>query len=221
MTQASRTMSTASTGYMNTSRHKITSKNMLHVLSISASVTRLRWRPPANDTFALEDEDRHASMMAVATAPIKGASAGGKGMMSLWSYYRPFMPLSIVEGHKDGAITDFVWLDTPQQAVPDGLSLTKRTRTSSTQVRTDSAFTFRKEAQESSREIRPASRRVGAASHEIESILYDNSDHGNDSEKPVGIWQHVLSVGRDGRCLIQSFVRGTYGHCVFFLIVNC
>jgi hypothetical protein len=26
----------------------------------------------------------------------------------------PFMPLSVVEGHKDGAVTDFDWLDTPQ-----------------------------------------------------------------------------------------------------------
>jgi hypothetical protein len=27
------------------------------------------------------------------------------------------MPLSVVEGHKDGAVTDFDWLDTPQTAV--------------------------------------------------------------------------------------------------------
>jgi hypothetical protein len=53
-------------------------------------------------------------MIAVSTAPIKGASAGGSGMISLWSYHRPFMPLSIVEGHKEGAVADFEWLDTPK-----------------------------------------------------------------------------------------------------------
>jgi hypothetical protein len=63
------------------SRHtKASPKNLLHVLSISAAVTRLRWRPPAGDTLVLDDdEDRHEAMLAVSTAPIKGASAGGSG----------------------------------------------------------------------------------------------------------------------------------------------
>jgi hypothetical protein len=50
-------------------------------------------------------------MLAVSTAPIKGASAGGSGAAGLWSYHRPFAPLSVVEGHKDGAVTDFTgWI---------------------------------------------------------------------------------------------------------------
>lgn len=161
---------------------------MLHVLSISASVTRLRWRPPANEKFVLEDEDRHDSMMAVATAPIKGASAGGSGVLALWSYNRPYMPLSIVEGHKEGAVTDFDWLDTPQhQHRPD------RGRSSRTPLGATEGST---------------SRLPGSALHEVDAILYDNSERGDEFDKPVGIWQHVLSVGRDGRCLIQSFARG-------------
>jgi hypothetical protein len=36
-----------------------------------------------------------------------------QGLLALWSYH-PFMPLSVVEGHKDGTVTDFGWLDTPQ-----------------------------------------------------------------------------------------------------------
>lgn len=85
---------------------------MLYVLSISAAVTRIRWRPPAYDTSGDgrdSEEDRHGSMMAVATAPVKGAVAGGSGMLALWSYHRPFMPLSVVEGHREGAVTDFCW----------------------------------------------------------------------------------------------------------------
>jgi WD repeat-containing protein 24 len=181
---------------MNTSRHKGIPKNMLHVLSISASVTRLRWRPPANEKFALEDDDRHDSMMAVATAPIKGASAGGSGVLALWSYYRPFMPLSVVEGHKEGAVTDFDWLDTPQRLTPRLDAHDRRGRRARTSLESKEGST---------------SRLQGSASHEVDSILYDNSERGDDDvDKPVNIWQHVLSVGRDGRCLIQSFARGTF-----------
>lgn len=131
-------------------------------------------------------------MMAVATAPIKGASAGGSGLLSLWSHNRPFMPLSVVEGHKEGAVTDFDWLDTPQQQAhfdtPGCRSRKGRTTLESAEG--------------------PTSRLAGSAAHEVDSILYDNSERGDDIDKPVCIWQHVLSVGRDGRCLIQSFARG-------------
>ena len=56
--------------------------------------------------------DRHDSMLAVATARL--TSAGGSGTLSLWSFHRPFMSLSIVEGHEESAISDFVWVRTPQ-----------------------------------------------------------------------------------------------------------
>jgi hypothetical protein len=188
----SRTISSQST--LNSSRHgnaKAGPKSMLHVLSISASVTRLRWRPTAGDSFGLDDEDRHGAMLAVATAPIKGASAGGSGMLALWSYHRPFMPLSVVEGHKDGAVTDFDWLDTPQP-----VQLTHGT----------SSGRASPPKQSSSGDSRRF-RRSGS-SHEVDVILHDNSEY-DDVDKPVGVWQHAISVGRDGRCLIQSFARGT------------
>ena len=152
---------------------------------------RLHWRPPANETIVLssvvdgeEDEDRHDSMLAVATAPIKGASAGGSGMLALWSCHRPFMPLSVVEGHNEGAVTDFQWLDTPLPPQP------MRNRRGDREMR-----------------VR------GSHHHEPDAILYDNNsreydDDDDDDDEPVAIWQHVLSVGRDGRCLIQSLARG-------------
>ena len=192
ITVNSRTMSsTSSNAFANSSRHKSVPKNLRHVLSISASVTRLYWRPPANDTATTpfsgdddEDEDRHDSMLAVATAPIKGASAGGSGMLALWSFHRPYMPLSVVEGHKDGAVTDFAWLDTPLPPSP----MRRRRGDHETRLR-------------------------GSHQHETDAILYDNNasmehEDNNDDDHPLGIWQHVLSVGRDGRCLIQSFARG-------------
>lgn len=177
---------------------------MLHVLAISASVTRLRWRPPAFEGFVAgeqQTEDRHASMMAVATAPIKGASAGGAGVLALWSFHRPFMPLSVVQGHKDGGVTDFDWLETP---------VNKDTTPSPKQQLPDqSKRNWRGQAQDSSDHGSYRSTFSQLRNHEIDSSLHDNAESDDNDKKPVGIWQHVLSVGRDGRCIIQSFVRGT------------
>lgn len=131
-------------------------------LSVAAQVEKIRWRPTLNssDNFFLDFSDEvikhHGSMLAVATSPASGAAAGGHGTVSLWSYYRPFTPLSIVEGHKEGAVVDFLWLDTPDFE--------------------DKETFFSRKFDESALK---------------------------------GTWQHVLSVGRDGRCLVQSFARGT------------
>eukprot|EP00540_Astrosyne_radiata_P010734 CAMPEP_0116822822 /NCGR_PEP_ID=MMETSP0418-20121206/487_1 /TAXON_ID=1158023 /ORGANISM="Astrosyne radiata, Strain 13vi08-1A" /LENGTH=435 /DNA_ID=CAMNT_0004450989 /DNA_START=478 /DNA_END=1786 /DNA_ORIENTATION=- len=103
-------------------------------------------------------------MMSVATTP--GKYAGGHGVLGLWSYNRPFMALSVVEGHIDGAVTDFVWLDTP----------------SPTQVLEQAPN---------------PSKAVNADRGKILQLL-----------STEGTWQHVLSVGRDGQCLLQSFARG-------------
>jgi hypothetical protein len=56
--------------------------------------------------------------------------------------------------------------------------------------------------------IRPSGR------NETESILFDSKVKEVDDDKgkaASSIWQHVLSVGRDGQCLLQSFARGTHG----------
>ncbi len=130
-------------------------------LSIAAHVEKVRWRPiiSFHDTYYLgmneEVTQHYSSMLAVATSPASGAASGGHGKVSLWSYHRPYMPLSIVEGHKEGAVTDFLWLDTPE-------------------IEEDVAYSTRKQD---------------------ESYL-------------EGTWQHVLSIGRDGRCIVQSFARG-------------
>ena len=118
-------------------------KNLpLHVLSISSPVTRIRWRPSeeSNDY----DDDYHESMIAVATSPISGANAGGNGVIGLWSCHRPFTPISICEGHVDGAVVDFAW----------------------------------------------------AAESEDRNL-----------ERK---WQTVITVGRDGQCLLQNFSSGYF-----------
>ena len=58
-----------------------------------------------------------------------------------------------------------------------------------------------------------ASRMRSMAPHEsgIPSSIYEKADadiREASVKAGLGVWQHVLSVGRDGRCLIQSFARG-------------
>lgn len=129
----------------------------IHELSVSAQVEKLRWRPPKMRSFDNSGTDHHVAMLAVATSPASGAASGGYGTVSLWSYHRPFMPLSIVDGHKEGAVTDFLWLDTPD---------------------------------------------------EYEDKDYDLTNQDESALSLTGTWQHVLSIGRDGRCIVQSFARG-------------
>lgn len=183
------------------SRHKVNSPLSLHVLSISAAVTSIKWRPPASTVKDEGEVDRHESMLAVASA--RQASAGGSGVLGLWSCDRPFMPLSVVEGHEEGAIGDFVWLETPYSA----------TKTKS-QALNHSPESINKPRPTSSSRYAPNAAADGAVvlrgslRGESESILYDNKDKDEDTLTAPRIWQHILSVGRDGRCLVQSLVRG-------------
>jgi hypothetical protein len=110
-------------------------------------------------------------MIAVSTAPIKGTNAGGVGSVSLWTFHRPYMPLSIVEGHQDGTITDFDWLETPQTSP-------------ATYNPSDTPMD-------------------GTQLNEMNSFLVGMWGCAR-------IWQHVISVGRDGNCLVQSLVRGEF-----------
>jgi hypothetical protein len=146
-------------------------------------------------------------MLAVASARL--TSAGGSGTLSLWSFHRPFMALSVVEGHKEGAVADFVWLETPQVSrrsrKPSRISPSDSNLSAS---RHDSRRIIKMQMAPSQEEailIRSAGR------NEVDSILFDSKDKEGDDDKgqvSSSIWQHVLSVGRDGQCLLQSFVRG-------------
>ena len=182
---------------LNSSRHKASPVPQIHVLTVSATVTRLKWRPPACEPLPLQggvpEIDRHASMLAVATAPIKGATDGGSGVLALWTYNRPFMPLSVVEGHQLGAVTDFFWLDTPSPEFP----LLQETNNSHKNVDDVDAGL-----------ARPRIR--GLVSHGSDTVADKPGADEKDTKDGLFVWQHVLSVGRDGQCLIQSFARGIF-----------
>jgi len=131
-----------------------------HVLSIAAPVTRIKWRPPSGSfmtqcdmTHSNNPEDHHDAMIAVATAPIHGTNSAGSGSIGLWSYHRPFMPLCVVEGHNEGSVTDFIWVDSP---LSENASMDKPVTT--------------------------------ASGH-----MYG------------GLWQHILSIGKDGKIRETTF----------------
>uniref|UniRef100_A0A6V2AHI3 GATOR complex protein WDR24 n=1 Tax=Ditylum brightwellii TaxID=49249 RepID=A0A6V2AHI3_9STRA len=246
----------------------------LHSLSISAPVTRLKWRPPARPFASMQHHtlarggceehvvtpiDRHDAMLTVATAPISGANAGGVGSIGLWSYHRPFMPLSVVEGHMEGAVMDFAWVDTPPTEVADGRGdgaygsdtansgvvggasiltssneygkndmsigtyVRNEIRSSPTLPEMDDGaadlFTARtrflnKRSDSSSSiqsynaAIREKDNHVLVPSNENNAIERQNKEDWVHVSSTSGTWQHVLTVGRDGRCLLQSLARG-------------
>lgn len=201
------------------SRHKVNSPLSLHVLSISAAVTSIKWRPPASTVKDDGEVDRHESMLAVASA--RQASAGGSGVLGLWSCDRPFMPLSVVEGHEEGAIGDFVWLETPYSDMKPKL-----------QPRINSPELMNKSRPASSSRYTPNAAADGTVvlrgslRGESESILFDNKEKADEILAAPRIWQHILSVGRDGRCLVQSLVRGKdlmwglRAHPCYYLLTN-
>jgi WD40 repeat protein len=215
--------------------HASLSTRAVHVLSVAAAVTRVKWRPSAGESFVpaqlprpnfdddnLSEEDptehplqsdRHDALLAISTAPVGWLSTGGAGVVGLWSCHRPFMALSVVEGHREGAVVDFCWLETPVAA-------TQRVRPLSTRLVTNTPPTANVLAPsisggDSGRRSRPknedSSSLRSTASHRNEYDI-DSSEHlGTPLDAPqsiVGIWQHVLSVGKDGHCLVQSLMAG-------------
>ncbi|CAB9500416.1 GATOR complex protein WDR24 [Seminavis robusta] len=203
-------MRSQSFSLLNSSRSKASSVTMLHVLTVSATVTRLKWRPPAMESL-LSDQgstDRHESMLAVATAPIKGVNAGGSGLLGLWSTNRPFMPLSVVDGHTAGAVVDFFWLDTPN---PDSQRNIMRAHQNQPTQENRRGW---KAAEDGDGGQKRSQRARGISPHDADtpSSVYekpDGEDHRESfQDEGLRVWQHVLSVGRDGHCLIQSFARG-------------
>lgn len=183
------------------SRHK-SGAIALSTLQISSAVTKIRWRPPASDLQypAEEGVDRHDSMLAVASARL--TSAGGSGFLSLWSCHRPYMPLSTVEGHEEGAVGDFVWLETPQPTLKHQSQSTVNTHEPNVDIRRPRGASLPNDETIIIRSGRGDS----------EAILFDNKEKekekSDDKNPSPRIWQHVLSVGRDGRCIVQAFTHG-------------
>ena len=91
--------------------------------------------------------------------------------------------MSIVEGHEEGAVTDFVFIANHPEDRSTILKLDRRS--------TEPA---------SPRQFESPSRNHGSRRH---SDMLDMSDTENEPVKSM-----ILSVGRDGQCLLQDFSRG-------------
>lgn len=197
----------SSTG-QSSSRYK-TPSNMQHDITIASSVTKVRWRPPAwahqSDSSDINEVDPHDSMFAVATARL--ASAGGSGVISLWSTHRPFMPLSVVEGHLEGSVAGFVWMRTPRRK-KDMFDLSKVSQTSAKAKAKASAGRKRSPKTDSSSSRTEEVVIQAGGGGDVGSVIDKQKEDEAKEDASGAIWQHVLSVGRDGKCILQSFARG-------------
>ncbi|KAL7552029.1 hypothetical protein ACHAWF_015240 [Thalassiosira exigua] len=170
----------------------------LYVLNSLAPVTTIRWRPPvdASDVQC----NHHESMIAVATSSIYGANAGGNGSVGLWSCHRPFMPISVCEGHLDGAVADFSWIVEQNsnrygKIEPD---------TSSLAVAGYSSYGYKKSKMSREKTLdRSGFSNEGKQPTEVPAL---NSDIGRASKATVQ--PLIVTVGRDGNCLLQNFAFG-------------
>jgi len=140
----------------------------IYIIAMALPVTKVMWRPPAGcKKFECTAErndviDHHDAMFGVVTAG--EGLGGGSNCLSLCSFHRPHMPLSVLEGSIEGPVLDFLWIDTPEKE--------------KTNNQAKFEHRFEKEKQIS------------------------------DSQILSGTWQHALTVGKDGECLLQSFARG-------------
>mmetsp|Transcript_15537 Transcript_15537/g.37268 ORF Transcript_15537/g.37268 Transcript_15537/m.37268 type:complete len:1079 (+) Transcript_15537:74-3310(+) len=156
----------------------------LHILNIAAPVTRIRWRRDSQ-------YNHNDSMLAVATSSIYGANAGGNGSVGLWSYHRPYMPISVCEGHVEGAVTDFDWA--PVKSRNKSMESQKYdNRLQMQQPMKDSSSI----ASDSSYRLKPNTSRR------------DEENRMSNPASSESKWQTILTVGRDGQCLLQNFSNG-------------
>ncbi len=167
----------------------------IHELSVAAQVEKLRWRPPKGNNieryYSTQNAsvDLHAAMLAISTSASGGAASGGHGTLSLWSCHRPFMPLSIVDGHEEGAVVDFLFLGEFMLLVYSSL--------------VSKIFIFIHHF-----ELLLFFPIVVVDTPEINEDDYYFISGQEDNKSLTGTWQHVISIGRDGRCIVQSLAKG-------------
>ena len=128
------------------------------------------------------------------------------------------MALSVVEGHQEGGITDFKMMDIP---FPDDIAAgATGVGIGGSVPDTRKGGTFHEKIQPAVLSLEGGTKgmikRPGSASQSFSSMssfgrpvdTVENREVEADMTSTKGTWQHVLSVGRDGLCLLQSFARG-------------
>jgi hypothetical protein len=115
------------------------------------------------------------------------------------------MALSVVEGHDLGAVADFLWLQTPLN-VPKPKSLDGVLASDPSLAILGSESMKQRRRKSGGAEAGVTARRLNRG-REKDGVVHAESDALAEVQVSY-IWQNLLSVGRDGRCIIQSLVRG-------------
>eukprot|EP00571_Detonula_confervacea_P001238 CAMPEP_0172319194 /NCGR_PEP_ID=MMETSP1058-20130122/37079_1 /TAXON_ID=83371 /ORGANISM="Detonula confervacea, Strain CCMP 353" /LENGTH=990 /DNA_ID=CAMNT_0013034193 /DNA_START=210 /DNA_END=3181 /DNA_ORIENTATION=- len=186
---------TASGQFSHSRHHK--KKLPLHVLNIAAPVTRIRWRPPEDTNDS--QYNHNDSMIAVATSSIYGANAGGNGSAGLWSYHRPYMPISVCEGHIEGAVTDFAWIGMMKKKQNENLPQPYH------RTIEPAPSTLLKGSSSSIASIESSSNRTKNWENTMDDGGQKQLSNVASFERE---WQTIITVGRDGQCLLQHFSHG-------------
>lgn len=116
------------------------------------------------------------------------------------------MPISVCEGHQDGAVTDFAWAAHPFQSNNKQEDEFHPYRHD--QSKAKAASSSFSSTEPTSGHVRKT--RIGRASMD-ETALRRHDEEEKSSESPAYAkkeWQTILTVGRDGQLLLQSFSHG-------------
>lgn len=108
-----------------------------------------------------------------------------EGTVSLWTCNNPYVPISIVEGHEEGAVNDFAFVTYTSEAVSEVQKFNRRSSTGGVSPTTQFQF---------------------SSQHRRMSDMYETAA----SEQNHRASSVILSVGRDGQCLLQDFSLGTH-----------
>lgn len=185
-----------SVSFLQSSLRSHKSSTAQNTLSVSSPVCKLKWRPPSSFKSRIKQEnniDHHIAMLAIATAPAGGANAWGQGHVALWSYHRPFMPLSVVEGHLEGAVTDFIWLDTPQIITSSSLDGHHRNhrKDETFMVKADRNLLQEQLGQSNQSSTTKTAKRKGRNDSTVKNIHPTSEEVDIDLSVTAGTWQHV------------------------------
>lgn len=116
------------------------------------------------------------------------------------------MALSVVEGHQGGGVADFVWVQTPEAREESEEAVDAMSESHHDAKKSQEEKRKTREESDSKTEELAAVRSGGRGG--VEGQVFDSPTFKDTLSDDRSIWQHVLSVGRDGKCLLQSFVRG-------------
>ena len=156
-----------------------------YLINTVSAVNRIKWRPG------------HPEQLTTTS------SVQGDNMIHLWNVRHPFLPLATFDGHEDvcGSIT---WLDTPclPEHAPHPIS--------------PSSITDQQQQQQQPQQQTRSSRLFGSwGAAWGESFSRHSREEGEKDDglghytEYLGVWQHLVSCGRDGRVILYSLARAS------------